>query len=126
MNNIRYNIRLNINTLKTLFEYFKMDENNTIIELNTKREKVRENIQEYKDNEASVFTLAATGSVDRVIEPDDTRAEIELPVQKSRPVGEKEFAEGLGFKVLGTVPSPIKGGDGNVEYLIRLGKGERK
>lgn len=50
MNNIRYNIRLNINTLKTLFEYFKMDENNTIIELNTKREKVRENIQEYKDN----------------------------------------------------------------------------
>ena len=41
MNNICYNIRLNINTLKTLFEYFKMDENNTIIELNTKREKVR-------------------------------------------------------------------------------------
>ncbi len=50
MNNIKYNIRLNINTLKTLFDYFKMDENNTIIELNTKREKARENIQEYKDN----------------------------------------------------------------------------
>lgn len=33
-------------------------------------------IQEYKDNEASVFTLAASGSVDRVIEPDDTRAAI--------------------------------------------------
>ena len=50
MNSIKYNIRLNINTLKTLFNYFKMDENNTIIELNTKREKARENIQEYKDN----------------------------------------------------------------------------
>ena len=50
MNSIKYNIRLNINTLKTLFEYFKMDEKNTIIELNTKRQKVRENINDYKDN----------------------------------------------------------------------------
>ncbi len=30
-------------------------------------------IEEYKDNEASVFTLAASGSVDRVIDPADTR-----------------------------------------------------
>lgn len=30
-------------------------------------------IQEYKDNEASVFTLAAQGSVDRVIDPSETR-----------------------------------------------------
>ncbi len=30
-------------------------------------------IEEYKDNEASVFTLAATGSIDRVIDPADTR-----------------------------------------------------
>ena len=33
-------------------------------------------IQEYKDNEASVFTLAANGSVDRVIDPADTRTAI--------------------------------------------------
>ena len=50
MNSIRYNIRLNIKTLKTIFEYFEMNENNTIIELNTPREKVREAIGEYKDN----------------------------------------------------------------------------
>ena len=50
MNSIHYNIKLNIKTLKTIFEYFNLNENNTIIELNTKREKVRENIQEYKNN----------------------------------------------------------------------------
>ena len=33
-------------------------------------------IQEYKDNEASVFTLAANGSIDRVIDPEDTRTAI--------------------------------------------------
>ena len=33
-------------------------------------------IAEYKDNEASVFTLAASGSVDRVIDPEDTRTAI--------------------------------------------------
>ena len=54
MNTIKYNIRLNIKTLKTIFEYFNMDEKNTIIELNTKREKVRENIQEYKSNILSI------------------------------------------------------------------------
>ena len=32
--------------------------------------------EEYKENEASVFTLAGTGSVDRVIDPADTRAAI--------------------------------------------------
>ncbi len=31
-------------------------------------------VEEYKDNEASVFTLAAQGSVDRIIDPDETRA----------------------------------------------------
>jgi len=31
-------------------------------------------VEEYKDNEASVFTLAASGSVDRIINPEDTRA----------------------------------------------------
>lgn len=50
MNKISYNIKLNINTLKTLFEYFNMDENNTIIELNTKRELARKNLQEHKKN----------------------------------------------------------------------------
>jgi len=32
--------------------------------------------EEYKENEASVFTLAGTGSIDRVIDPADTRAAI--------------------------------------------------
>ena len=60
MNSIHYNIRLNIKTLKDIFEYFKMDEKNTIIELNTKREKVRDNLEEYKDkilliNDKSIY-----------------------------------------------------------------------
>ena len=60
MNSIRYNISLNIKTLKDIFEYFKMDDKNTIIELNTKREKVRENIEEFKDkvlliNDKSIY-----------------------------------------------------------------------
>ena len=60
MNSINYNIRLNIKTLKDIFEYFKMDEKNTIIELNTKREKVRDNLEEYKDkilliNDKSIY-----------------------------------------------------------------------
>ncbi len=32
------------------------------------------------------------------------------------------FAEGCGFEVAGTTPSPITGGDGNVEYLMYLKK----
>ncbi len=32
------------------------------------------------------------------------------------------FAEECGFKVIGTAPSPITGGDGNVEYLLCLKK----
>jgi 23S rRNA (cytidine1920-2'-O)/16S rRNA (cytidine1409-2'-O)-methyltransferase len=28
------------------------------------------------------------------------------------------FVEGLGFTVLGLVPSPIEGGDGNREFLL--------
>ena len=33
-----------------------------------------------------------------------------------------EFAAGCGFEVKGTAQSPITGGDGNVEYLMFLGK----
>ncbi len=33
-----------------------------------------------------------------------------------------EFARDTGFKVLGTTASPIRGGDGNVEFLIHLKK----
>ena len=50
MNRVHYNIRLNIKTLKTIFEYFKMNEKNTIICLNTKSDKIRKNIEEYKNN----------------------------------------------------------------------------
>ncbi len=32
----------------------------------------------------------------------------------------KKFCEGLGFKIEGQIESPIKGGDGNVEYLLYL------
>ncbi len=32
------------------------------------------------------------------------------------------FSESTGFKVLGTILSPVKGGEGNTEYLIHLGK----
>ncbi len=49
MNSIKYNIKLNIKVLKSIFDYFNMNENNTIIELHTNREKARENINEYKD-----------------------------------------------------------------------------
>lgn len=31
-----------------------------------------------------------------------------------------DFAENIDFKVKGTIPSPIKGGDGNIEYLLYL------
>ncbi|MBQ8172220.1 MAG: TlyA family RNA methyltransferase [Oscillospiraceae bacterium] len=34
----------------------------------------------------------------------------------------KEFAQQCGFEVLGLTESPIHGGDGNIEYLIHLGK----
>jgi 23S rRNA (cytidine1920-2'-O)/16S rRNA (cytidine1409-2'-O)-methyltransferase len=33
-----------------------------------------------------------------------------------------DFSLNTGFKVFGTTISPVKGGDGNVEYLIHLGK----
>ncbi len=33
-----------------------------------------------------------------------------------------EFAKSIGFEITGTAPSPIKGGDGNVEYLLMLRK----
>ena len=32
----------------------------------------------------------------------------------------KEFTKSLGLKVLGEIESPIKGGDGNIEYLLYL------
>jgi 23S rRNA (cytidine1920-2'-O)/16S rRNA (cytidine1409-2'-O)-methyltransferase len=35
------------------------------------------------------------------------------------------FAEALGFKILGLIPSPILGGDGNREFLIGAKRGER-
>jgi len=50
-------------------------------------------------------------------------------VVRDRAVREKavrnvsDFAVSTGFTVLGTIESPIVGGDGNVEYLIRLKKG---
>ncbi len=33
-----------------------------------------------------------------------------------------DFSKDLGFKVLGTTVSPVRGGEGNVEFLIHLGK----
>ena len=33
------------------------------------------------------------------------------------------FAQGVGFSSLGAIPSPILGGDGNVEYLVHFRKG---
>jgi len=35
-----------------------------------------------------------------------------------------DFARSIGFSVLGLDHSPIKGPEGNIEYLIRLGQGE--
>jgi len=32
------------------------------------------------------------------------------------------FAEGIGFKIKGVIPSPIPGQKGNVEYLLYLEK----
>ena len=34
-----------------------------------------------------------------------------------------EFAEGVGFSSLGAITSPIRGGDGNIEYLVHFRKG---
>ncbi len=34
------------------------------------------------------------------------------------------FAENCGFSVLGTMRSPIEGGDGNIEYLVHFRKGD--
>lgn len=47
---LKYNIRLSIKVLKELFNYFDMNESNTIIELVTRNEKVIKEIDEYKDN----------------------------------------------------------------------------
>ena len=48
---IRYNIRLNVKTLKNIFGYFNMDKSNTIIELMTTNEKTREALnKDYKKN----------------------------------------------------------------------------
>ena len=47
---IRYNIRLNVKTLKSIFGYFNMDKSNTIIELMTTNDKTREALKEYKNN----------------------------------------------------------------------------
>ena len=54
MNRVKYNIRLNVKTLKSIFEYFNMNEKNTIIKLVTKNESIKNDIKEYifdiKDN----------------------------------------------------------------------------
>lgn len=47
MNSIKYNIRLNVKTLKSIFEYFKMNEKNTIIRLVTNNKKIIEEAKEY-------------------------------------------------------------------------------
>ena len=47
MNKIKYNIRLNVKTLKSIFEYFNMNEKNTIIKLVTKNKKIIEEAKEY-------------------------------------------------------------------------------
>ena len=57
MNKIKYNIRLNVKTLKSIFEYFDMNEKNTIIRLFTSNNELKEELKEYicdlKDN--SIF-----------------------------------------------------------------------
>lgn len=54
MNKIKYNIRLNVKTLKSIFEYFNMNEKNTIIKLVTNNKNIIEEAKEYiydiKDN----------------------------------------------------------------------------
>ena len=47
---VRYNIRLNVKTLKSIFEFFSMNKDNTIIELMTTNDKTREALKEYKNN----------------------------------------------------------------------------
>ena len=47
---VRYNIRLKVKTLKSIFEYFGMNKDNTIIELMTTNDKTREALKEYKNN----------------------------------------------------------------------------
>jgi len=50
MSKIKYNINLNVKVLKDIFSYFDMNENNTIIRLVSKNQKVIENLNEYKEN----------------------------------------------------------------------------
>lgn len=46
---------------------------------------------------------------------------VKNPVLREKAVREiKEFAEGMGFRCEGLTESPVKGGDGNTEYLIYL------
>ena len=47
---VHYNIRLNIKTLKEIFNYFSMNKDNTIIELVTNNKSTREALYEYKNN----------------------------------------------------------------------------
>jgi len=47
MKNFKYNIKLNIKTLKSIFEYFKMNEKNTIVKLVTKNKNIIEDAKEY-------------------------------------------------------------------------------
>ena len=47
MNKIKYNIRLNVKTLKSIFEYFKMNEKNSTVKLVTSNKRILEEAKEY-------------------------------------------------------------------------------
>ena len=47
---VKYNIKLSIQTLKSFFSYFDMNEKNTIIKLATRNDKVMDTLSDYKDN----------------------------------------------------------------------------
>ena len=47
MNKIKYNIRLNVKTLKSIFEYFKMNEKNTIIKLVTNNKELTKELKDF-------------------------------------------------------------------------------
>ena len=47
MNKIKYNIRLNVKTLKNIFEYFKMNEKNSTIKLVTTNKRILDEAKDY-------------------------------------------------------------------------------
>ena len=60
----------------------------------------------YSQQPASASTASVSGIVRDAAVREAVRDEITT------------FVAGLGFAVMGVMPSPIEGGDGNVEYLI--------